>query len=747
MRSRLPRALAMALCAAIAATVAAATPAAADTIIPQAGPNPVVITPGTGSDDVVALPASAAERTSAITNTGGQGDIAKNFHVQHFLTTADYLAWTVSVPAAASYRFAVLLNASSGQQFTLTVRGTATSVSFTSSGGWLKIDAGTLALPAGSSTVELRRAGSPSGDTQVKSVELIRDSDYAAYQQRVATGRAAADLTWLRQAKYGLMFQYGSWGFPAGGGPAKTLEQQANDFNVPAFVNTVKQTGAAYVIWSFSWWGYRPDMPNTALDTIMANGGASTSQRDLIGEVAAALHAENIRFALYYHEGKEEATFWQKENYPSSFPATGTGDRSTFFTNWKNVVGEIGQRLGTNLDGFFFDDAMTYYPAKFEELHAVARTGNPARTVTWNNWVYPRLTEFQDVSMGENYTGDGTVGSPPAGGDGIFTAGPDKGLLEHGMFIMENDWGVHQQGQQIGATTFDATWAISHVTSAAARSVPLTFDLMMYEDGTMSAQSLAVLQQLKAAVRGTTGVTTVNNTDAAISYTGSWSVSGNRGAGDYADDVRYTSVNGDSVAYTFTGSGIDLLTEKYSDQGNIDVYIDNVFQQTVNTSNSTRLVQQAVYSKTWPTSGSHTIKAVKKDGSYMLLDAFRVHQDVTVNNTDASIAYTGAWSVSSNRGVGDYADDVRYTMTNGDAVSYTFTGTGIDLLTEKFSDQGNVDIYIDNVFQQTVNTTNPTRLVQQAVYSKTWPTSGSHTIKAVKKDGTYMLLDAFRVYA
>lgn len=624
MRFSRPRTLAVALCVALTSTLiaAVASPAAAATIA-QVGPNPIVITPGTGSDDLVVLMASAAERTSTI-NVWGNGDPAKNFHVQNFTATSDYLAWTVSVPAAASYRFAALLNASSGQQFTLTVRGRSTSVSFTTAGGWLKIDAGSLALPAGASTIELRRTGTLSGDAQVKSLELLRDSDNAAYQARVATRRAAADLSWLRQSKYGLMFQYGSWGFPSGGGPAKSLEAQANDFNVPNFVNTVKQTGAAYVIWSFSWWGYRPDMPNSALDTIMANGGAATSQRNLIGEIAAALHAENIRFALYYHEGKEEAAFWQKQNFPSTFSGTGIGDRSTFLTNWKNVVGEIGQRLGTNLDGFFFDDGMVYYPARFEELQAVARTGNPNRAVSWNSWVYPRFTEFQDVWFGEGNTGQSTPPGAPAGGNGVLTAGPNKGLLEHGMFTMENDWGVHLRGQQIGATSFDSNWAIARVSAASARSVPLSFNLMMYEDGTMSAQSLAVLRQLNSSVHGTPAGTLVNNTDPSITYTGAWSVSSNRGVGDYLDDVRYTTANGNAVSYTFTGTGVDLLTEKNTDQGNIDIFIDGVFQQTVNTSNPTRLAQQAVYSRTWTTTGSHTIRAVKRDGAFMLFDALKV---------------------------------------------------------------------------------------------------------------------------
>jgi alpha-galactosidase len=53
---------------------------------------------------------------------------------------------------------------------------------------------------------------------------------------------------------------------------------------------------------------------------------------------------------------------------------------------------------------------------------------------------------------------------------------------------------------------------------------------------------------------------------------------------------------------------------------------------------------------------------------------------------------------------------------------------------------------VDNVFKQTVSAYNATRLAQQTVYSISWPTSGSHTIKGVKKSGTYMILDALKIF-
>ena len=51
----------------------------------------------------------------------------------------------------------------------------------------------------------------------IKSLELLRESDNAAYQARIAGSKKSTD--WLSKSKYGLMFQYGPWGYPKTGRP------------------------------------------------------------------------------------------------------------------------------------------------------------------------------------------------------------------------------------------------------------------------------------------------------------------------------------------------------------------------------------------------------------------------------------------------------------------------------------------------------------------------------------------------
>ena len=134
----------------------------------------------------------------------------------------------------------------------------------------------------------------------------------------------------------------------------------------------------------------------------------------------------------------------------------------------------------------------------------------------------------------------------------------------------------------------------------------------------------------------------VNDTDPGATYTGSWSRSTGRPYGDFGDDLHVTTVNGDSVSYTFAGTGLDVLSEISSDEGGIDVYVDGTKTQSVSASGSTRLAQQAIVSVTGLSKGTHTVKLVKTSGTYMVIDGFTVIPDTAPQDkaTEATEFYT-----------------------------------------------------------------------------------------------------------
>jgi len=120
-----------------------------------------------------------------------------------------------------------------------------------------------------------------------------------------------------------------------------------------------------------------------------------------------------------------------------------------------------------------------------------------------------------------------------------------------------------------------------------------------------------------------TGWTMVNDNNGAITYSGSWTYATGRSSfGDYQADVHYTTNNGNYAQYTFTGTGVRLVTETYTNAGTVDIYLDNVYQTTVNRNRANRYGQIVLYGITGLPSGSHAIKAVKASGAYFEFDAF-----------------------------------------------------------------------------------------------------------------------------
>ncbi|GHK01244.1 hypothetical protein ACWEWI_07940 [Streptomyces sp. NPDC003753] len=232
--------------------------------------------------------------------------------------------------------------------------------------------------------------------------------------------------------------------------------------------------------------------------------------------------------------------------------------------------------------------------------------------------------------------------------------------------------------------------------------------------------------------------------DTAISYTGSWTANGNRGVGDYEDAVHATQTNGDTASLTFTGTGVSVIGEKNTDQGQVEIFVDGTSKGLFDTSATTRQAQAVIYSTSGLSAGSHTIQFVKRSGSWATLDGFEVTG--VHNDTNSSITYTGAsWRYYANRGFGDYQDDVHATTANGDSVTVTFTGTGISLVTETNSDEGTIAVSLDGASQSSVNASSTSRQAQQTVYSVSGLPLGRHTLTLTKTGGTYLVIDRFGV--
>lgn len=131
-----------------------------------------------------------------------------------------------------------------------------------------------------------------------------------------------------------------------------------------------------------------------------------------------------------------------------------------------------------------------------------------------------------------------------------------------------------------------------------------------------------------------------------------------------------------------------------------------------------------------------------------------------VNDTDPNIVYEGqGWSYFGSRPTSfdDVQNDLHGTLNEGDAVSYTFTGTGVSYISELSDGYGVFNVYLDGQLQQTLSanapgTGDPNDEVSYSALSNSGGHTlfaasnlprGPHTIRLVNLSGAYMLLDAF----
>lgn len=367
-----------------------------------------------------------------------------------------------------------------------------------------------------------------------------------------------------------------------------------------------------------------------------------------------------------------------------------------------------------------------------------------------------------------------TAQNVPVHGVRLFKVTPQKGAA---ITVNDDDLRV----------SYDGNWQRNDNYEVPAVSQALTVGVT-----DSSAKSAA-----KAADLATRTVE-INNNNLQIVYTGSWNYSSGRGLGDYQDDVQWTETNGDSFSYSFVGTGVDYVTETDPGQGDVDIYIDGQFKQTVSTymdpSQGHNKPQQVVYSISDLPNGNHTIRAVKKSGQFMLLDKLNVRQesllnpdtaafdksapadvsiqlgrdsgelagiskggqdlvkgaDYTVDGNTVTISksYLSALPVGNTaldfRFRGDYRDDVHYATANDAAINFTFTGTGVEWITALAPDQGEAEFYVDGKLVQRVNVHNDVRVTARQAFNATGLKNGQHTLRIVKVSGDALRNDTIR---
>jgi hypothetical protein len=118
--------------------------------------------------------------------------------------------------------------------------------------------------------------------------------------------------------------------------------------------------------------------------------------------------------------------------------------------------------------------------------------------------------------------------------------------------------------------------------------------------------------------------TVVPYDETSVSYSsgwGKWSSSVN-----YGGSTRYNNLKGSWAKFSFSGSAVYLISPKTPNLGKADIYLDGIYQATIDLYSSSNKYRQVVYSKSLA-SGSHALKVVVKNQKNSYSNSTYVHLD------------------------------------------------------------------------------------------------------------------------
>ena len=230
-------------------------------------------------------------------------------------------------------------------------------------------------------------------------------------------------------------------------------------------------------------------------------------------------------------------------------------------------------------------------------------------------------------------------------------------------------------------------------------------------------------------------------------YSGTWGYcsSCSEANGLYDGDAHYSLTASSTVSFTFTGTQVELFGVNSPDSGIADVSLDGGTAVPVDFYASTRTEDAAFYTSPSLTSGSHTVVVTvtgTKDSSatnyWFTMDralvsttssGTSVNDDVTGTGTN-QFDYSGTWGYCSScsEANGLYDGDNHYSDTTSSSVSFTFTGTQVELFGVNSSDSGIADVSVDGGTAVAVDLYSATRTEDVAFFTSATLSSGSHTV-------------------
>ena len=310
--------------------------------------------------------------------------------------------------------------------------------------------------------------------------------------------RASTD--WLAKCRLGIGVHWTAQTVPKQGTPLP-FQKAVERFNLEGFIQAVEYSGADYVLFTAAHALQMLPAPHPVIDKILPG---RTCKRDLIQELADALAAKGKSLLVYYNHScnHQQDRPWEK--------AVGYHGRNKepFAKNLMDIIGHMAQRYKDRIKAWWFDSPysldprgphtsvttdMTGFQFPWEQLTVAAKVGHPTRLVTYNAGVNQtfRYTTHQDYWAGEMVNLD-----TPAKSRYL-----DNGLQWFGWTCLEDRGWVHTKlDTPIPPPLYTDERATAFVRQCNRHMAPMTFNVGIYQDGTMAPASVEQLHRLNAAL-------------------------------------------------------------------------------------------------------------------------------------------------------------------------------------------------------------------------------------------------------
>lgn len=309
-----------------------------------------------------------------------------------------------------------------------------------------------------------------------------------------------ANTDWLARCRYGIGVHWTAQSVPRHG-PPLPFQEAVEAFRVDKFVERLVYAGADYLLFTSTHALQMLPAPHPVIERILPG---RTCKRDLIAELADALAAHGMPLLVYYNHS------CNSKNDPPWEQAVGYHDRKKdrFAENLLEIIGWMSDRYQEKIKAWWFDspyslDArgphhsvttdMTGFQFPWERFTGAAKRGFSNRLVTYNAGVAQTFlyTPHQDYWAGELVN--------------LKTPAPSRflpnGLQWFGWTCLEDRaWVHHKLDREIPKPLYSDEEVVSYVRTCNSHQAPMTFNVGIYQDGTMAPASVEQLHRLGAAL-------------------------------------------------------------------------------------------------------------------------------------------------------------------------------------------------------------------------------------------------------